>query len=161
MHIPGENTLQLKVDLSFFYIIICESTGRTFMKDVTAAVIIENEKVLITRRAADQRHAGWWEFPGGKVEDGESPEACLRRELMEELGVDAHIGDLLAESIFQYETGAIRLLAYCAEIIAGEIRMSVHDEFQWVSAADLAKFKLLPADRPIAEKLGAVMPGDA
>jgi len=125
------------------------------MKDVTAAVIIQNEKVLITRRAADEKHAGWWEFPGGKVEDGESPEVCLRRELMEELGVDAHIGDLLTESIFRYETGAIRLLAYRAEIVSGEIRLSVHDEFQWVSAADSLQFKLLPADRPIAEQLAA------
>ena len=127
------------------------------MRDVTAAVIIRNEKVLITRRAADEKHAGWWEFPGGKVEDGESPEVCLRRELMEELGVDALIGDLLAESVFRYETGAIRLLAYRAEIITGEIHLSVHDECQWVSAEDLLQFKLLPADRPIAEKLAVVM----
>ena len=126
------------------------------MKDVTAAVIIQDEKVLITRRAADQKHAGWWEFPGGKGEDGESPEACLRRELMEELGVDALIGDLFAESIFRYESGAIRLLAYRAEIISGEIRLSVHDECQWVSAEELAKYKLLPADRPIAEKLAKI-----
>ena len=125
------------------------------MKDVTAAVIIQNEKVLITRRAATEKHAGWWEFPGGKVEDGETPEVCLRRELLEELGVDALIGDLLAESIFGYETGAIRLLAYRAEIRSGEIRLCVHDEFQWVSAADSLQCKLLPADRPIAEKLAA------
>lgn len=125
------------------------------MQDVTAAVIYNDKKVLITRRAADEKHAGWWEFPGGKVEDGETSEACLRRELMEELGVNALIGDLLAESIFRYETGAIRLLAYRAEIISGEIRLSVHDECRWVSAEELLQFKLLPADRPIAEKLAA------
>lgn len=128
------------------------------MKDVTAAVIIQREKVLITRRAANEKHAGWWEFPGGKVEDGESPEACLKRELMEELGVEARIGKLLVESIYSYQAGQageIRLLAYYAEIISGEIHLSVHDECQWVSAEDLLQFKLLPADRPIAEKLAA------
>jgi len=126
------------------------------LQDVTAAVIIQNEKVLITRRAAGEKHAGWWEFPGGKIEVGETPEVCLRRELMEELGVDALIGNLLAESIFRYETGAIRLLAYRAEIITGEIRLSVHDECQWVSASDLSQCKLLPADRPIAEQLAKI-----
>ena len=75
------------------------------MKDVTAAVIVQDEKVLITRRAVNEKHAGWWEFPGGKVEDGESPKACLKRELMEELGVEARIGGLLAESIYSYQTG--------------------------------------------------------
>ena len=77
---------------------------RPNLQDVTAAVIIQNEKVLITRRAADQKHAGWWEFPCGKIEDGESPEVCLRRELIEELGVDTLIGELLAESIFRYNS---------------------------------------------------------
>jgi len=126
------------------------------MQDVTAAVIYNDKKVLITRRAAGQKHAGWWEFPGGKIEDGESPEVCLRRELMEELGVDAQIGDLLAESIFRYETGAIRLLAYRAEIISGEIQLCVHDACQWVSAAESLQCRLLPADRPIAEKLAKI-----
>ncbi len=125
------------------------------MKDVTAAVIISKNKVLITRRAANEKHNGWWEFPGGKVEEGESPEACLQRELMEELGVNASIGELIAESIFTYDTGAIQLLAYRAEIISGELKLSVHDEYQWVSVSDLLQFKLLPADRPIAEKLAA------
>lgn len=127
------------------------------MKDVTAAVIISKNKVLITRRAENEKHSGWWEFPGGKVEEGESPEACLQRELMEELGVETVIGERLAESIFAYDTGAIRLLAYRAEILSGELTLSVHDEYRWVRAADLLQFKLLPADRPIAEKLAEII----
>lgn len=69
------------------------------MKDVTAAIIIENNKVLLTRRAPGEKHAGWWEFPGGKVEPGEPPENCLRRELREELEIDAAIGKKPAENI--------------------------------------------------------------
>jgi len=123
------------------------------MQDVTAAVIFGGEKVLITRRAAGEKHAGWWEFPGGKIEEGESPESCLHRELMEELGIEASIGEQLAVSIFEYATGTIRLLAYRAEIISGELCLNVHDDYHWVNVLDLEQYKLLPADKPIAEML--------
>lgn len=123
------------------------------MKDVTAAVIMNNDKALITRRAEGEKHAGWWEFPGGKVEEGESPEGCLQRELLEELEIEAEIGEKLTESIFAYATGAIRLLAYRATIITGELCLHVHDEYQWVSVSELTNYQLLPADIPIAEHL--------
>jgi len=123
------------------------------MQDVTAAVIFSGEKVLITRRAAGEKHAGWWEFPGGKIEEFESPESCLQRELMEELGIETSIGERLAVSIFEYATGTIRLLAYRTEIISGELCLSVHDDYQWVNVLDLEQYELLPADKPIAERL--------
>jgi 8-oxo-dGTP diphosphatase len=123
------------------------------MKDVTAAIITQNNKVLLTRRAPGEKHAGGWEFPGGKVEENESPETCLRRELLEELEIETAIGDKLTETIHTYETGAIRLLAYRATILSGALRLHVHDEYRWVSVADLTQFKLLPADVPIAEYL--------
>lgn len=123
------------------------------MQDVTAAVIFREGKILITRRASGEKHEGWWEFPGGKIEDGETPENCLQRELLEELGITAGIGALVAESIFEYETGAIRLLAYQAEIISGQLTLRVHDEYRWVEASNLCTFRLLPADKPIAEQL--------
>jgi len=123
------------------------------MQDVTAAIIYNNGKILITRRAPGEKHAGWWEFPGGKIEAGETPEMCLQRELMEELAVDTVIFEQLAESIFEYQTGAIRLLAYRVEIITGELTLRVHDHLEWAEPSELAGFNLLPADRPIAEKL--------
>ncbi len=123
------------------------------MKDVTAAIITHNNKVLLTRRAPGEKHAGWWEFPGGKVEAGESPESCLRRELREELEIETSIGDKLTESIYSYETGSIRLLAYRATILSGALLLHVHDEYQWVSVAQLTQYSLLPADIPIAEFL--------
>ncbi len=123
------------------------------MQDVTAAVIYSAEKVLITRRADGEKYAGWWEFPGGKIEEGESPESCLQRELMEELGIETSIGERLAVSIFEYATGTIRLLAYRTEIISGELCLNVHDDYQWVNVSDLKQYKLLPADKPIAERL--------
>ena len=123
------------------------------MHDVTAAIIYNNGKILITRRSPGEKHAGWWEFPGGKIEAGETPETCLRRELMEELAIDTVIGEQFAESIFEYEAGAVRLLAYRVEIISGEFTLRVHDRLQWVDTSKLCRFKLLPADRPIAKKL--------
>lgn len=128
------------------------------MKDVTAAIITQNNKVLLTRRAPGEKHAGWWEFPGGKVEAGESPESCLHRELLEELEIETTIGEKLTENIHTYETGAIRLLAYRATILSGSLQLHVHDEYQWVSVADLTQFKLLPADIPIAEFLQKTSP---
>ena len=106
------------------------------MKDVTAAIITLEDKVLLTRRAPGEKHAGGWEFPGGKVESGESPETCLRRELREELEIETIIGEKLTESIHTYETGAIRLLAYRATILSGSHQLHVHDEYQWVSVAE-------------------------
>lgn len=124
------------------------------MKDVTAAIIIENNKVLLTRRAPGEKHAGWWEFPGGKVEAGESPELALQRELFEELEIDAAIGEKLIENIHRYDTGTIRLMAYHATILSGDLSLHVHDEYQWVSIHELTQFQLLPADVPIAAFLG-------
>ena len=70
--------------------------------DVTAAIIRKNGKVLIARRARGQHLEGLWEFPGGKIENGETPEACLKRELFEEFGIDVRIGRFIAESCFSY-----------------------------------------------------------
>lgn len=120
------------------------------MKDVTAAIILEKGRVLITRRAPGEKHAGRWEFPGGKVEPGETPEACLRRELLEELEINTVIGEKLAESIYTYETGAIRLLAYRATIISGDLRLHVHDDYRWVAVDELTQYPLLDADVVIA-----------
>jgi 8-oxo-dGTP diphosphatase len=123
------------------------------IKEVTAAIICKNEKILIARRAAGENMAGGWEFPGGKLEKGETPEECLERELSEEFGVAARVGDFFCESIYRYPKGTIRLLAYFAEIVRGEIGLSVHDKIAWVTADEIRAYDLLPADIPIAEKL--------
>lgn len=123
------------------------------MKDVTAAVIVRGNQVFLARRAPGENFAGGWEFPGGKVEDGESPEQCLRRELLEELGVKAEVRHLIGESIYHYGRGAIRLLAYRVDLITEEVQLRVHDDCRWVEITDLLSCDLLPADVPIAQKL--------
>jgi 8-oxo-dGTP diphosphatase len=127
------------------------------IREVTAAIIRKNGRILIARRAAGENMAGGWEFPGGKLEAGETPEECLKRELSEELSITAQIGSFFCESIYHYPKGTIRLLAYFAEIVRGEISLSVHDQIAWVSADKLMTYGLLPADVPIAEKLAQTL----
>ncbi len=122
------------------------------MQDVTAAIVVDNGNVLIARRAGG-KHAGWWEFPGGKVEPGESPERCLQRELAEEFGVEAKVGEFVTESIYDYGRGTIRLLAYRVDLASLELKLIDHDRVMWVRPGELSQHRLLPADRPIAETL--------
>jgi len=123
------------------------------MKLVTAAIIIDNVKVLIAQRAGNQNLAGKWESPGGKIEPGETPEECLKREVYEELGINIEVDDFFVESIYQYDTGTIKLIAYKAKWIDGEYRLSVHSEIKWVKPYELENYDFSPADISFVEKL--------
>lgn len=128
------------------------------VKDVTAAIILDGDgKVFIARRAPGENMAGGWEFPGGKLEENEIAEECLKRELFEEFGIEARIKGFFCESRYEYPQGLIRLLAYFAEITGGEIRPSVHDDYRWVRTDELPGYALLPADVPVAERLVGMM----
>ena len=81
------------------------------LKKVAAAIAIQDGKVLVARRAPGEKLAGMWEFPGGKVESHESVQQCIVRELAEELGVRASAGEILAETTYTYDGGAIHLIA--------------------------------------------------
>jgi len=120
---------------------------------VTAGVIKDNDKVLLTRRAPKENFAGGWEFPGGKIEINETPQACLARELKEELNIDVSVGKFCTEVAHDYGNMNINLIAYYCTIIDGEIQISVHDKYKWVNINDLLKYDLLPADIPIAKKV--------
>jgi 8-oxo-dGTP diphosphatase len=123
------------------------------MKLVTAAIIQDGEKYFITRRGPAEKLAGFWEFPGGKVEENETLQDCLKRELKEELGIDANVGAELTSSDYIYEHGSIRLAALTATIVNGRPTLTVHDKYDWLRPAEILKLKLAPADIPIAEFL--------
>ncbi len=122
---------------------------------VTAAILVKDEKILIGRRKPGLRYAGKWEFPGGKVEPGETLRDCLKRELSEELDIQVEVGAAFAETVFSYHRGPVHLTAFWVDWIDGEMRATDHDRIAWVSPADLIAYDLLPADIPFAEKLGA------
>jgi 8-oxo-dGTP diphosphatase len=129
------------------------------MKTVTAAVIVRGGRVLIARRGPGEKLAGMWEFPGGKVEPGETLENCLTRELREELGLIVSVGKVLAESIYHYEYGSIRLVAMLTTVRSGTMTLSVHDRVEWVYPRALSNFSLAPADIAIAERLKIIFKG--
>jgi len=108
---------------------------------------------LIAQRAEDQRLAGKWEFPGGKIEPGETPEECLIREIEEELGIKIEVDKFFAESIYRYDIGTIKLLAYKARWIDGECKPAVHSQIKWVKPNELENYDFAPADISIIKKL--------
>jgi len=123
------------------------------MKTVTAAIIYRGGKVLLARRASGEKQAGYWEFPGGKLEPGETLAACLCREIAEELNVEISVGAILATSDHRYEHGAIHLVAMKAAIVSGRLCPTVHDQLCWVPVEELLQYRLSPADIPIARAL--------
>jgi len=120
---------------------------------VTAAVIEKDGKILIAQRKAGDRFSRLWEFPGGKLEPGENPEQCLRRELREELGVEARVEDFLGSFPFASPYLAIELLAYRVSIVGGRLAPNDHEELRWVSPADLKDFPFTEPDIPLVEIL--------
>ena len=121
--------------------------------DVAAAVIKRGGTVFLTRRGGDESFPGMWEFPGGKIENGETPEECCRRELKEELGIDAEIGEFFMESRHAYSEFTVRLHVYRIPAFTGNITLRNHDEAAWVIPEELQSYSLLPADVPVAEAL--------
>jgi 8-oxo-dGTP diphosphatase len=126
---------------------------------VTAAVIRKNGKILITRRPDGKPQGGLWEFPGGKLHDGESPQEALRRELVEELDLEIEVGGIFEVVYYRYDWGPVLILAYICRPLGGAIRNLEVAEHRWVTTGQIGAFDLLPADRPIVRKLIEAFPG--
>jgi len=120
---------------------------------VTAGIIEENGMVLIARRKPGKHMGGKWEFPGGKVEPGESPEQSLARELDEELSVRAHVGKFLCTAFFEADGVSLELLVYRVDRVEGKPSLREHDEIRWVRPEQLASYDLADSDRMVVEAL--------
>lgn len=121
---------------------------------VAALVTNHHGEVLLTQRRDDQDHPLLWEFPGGKIEPGEAPEAALARELREELGVAAHIGGIWEVLFHRYPRYDVYILVYRAQLDAGEAPRAVEvKDFAWVAPAELGRYAILPADAPLVARL--------
>ncbi|WP_163337230.1 NUDIX domain-containing protein [Desulfopila sp. IMCC35008] len=122
---------------------------------VAAAIVRKNGLILAARKKRGLHLAGYWEFPGGKVEPGESPRSCLQRELKEELDITCKIGDFLGESLHDYGSKHIRLLGYYAVADDSQVRLSDHDRICWLPPDKLHTLNWAPADIPLVERVEA------
>ncbi|PGN02823.1 (deoxy)nucleoside triphosphate pyrophosphohydrolase [Priestia megaterium] len=123
------------------------------MKKVVAAIIKEKDQLLIAQRHSKDPLSGKWEFPGGKLEPGETPEECLVREIREELRVEIEIRSFYDDNVYGSKDQAIHLLFYWAEVVSGEVTPVVHDDVKWINIKELARFDFAPADIPIVKRL--------
>ncbi|CAM2949818.1 (deoxy)nucleoside triphosphate pyrophosphohydrolase [Skermania piniformis] len=122
---------------------------------VVAAAIVAGNRLLLGRRGDPAEMAGRWELPGGKVRPGEDPSTALCRELDEELGVQARVGDRIGDDVPVGTEYVLR--AYRADIVAGTPVARAHTELRWVDAAELAAVDLLDADRVWLTDLRALL----
>jgi 8-oxo-dGTP diphosphatase len=120
---------------------------------VTAGILEQEGLVLIARRRPGKHMAGKWEFPGGKIENGESPEQSLARELHEELDVRARIGELLCCASYEGDGVSLELLVYRVDGFEGTPVLREHEEMRWVAPRDLTTYDLADSDRRVVEKL--------
>ncbi|HHW30796.1 MAG TPA: 8-oxo-dGTP diphosphatase MutT [Clostridiaceae bacterium] len=123
------------------------------MKQVTAAIIRQDNKVLIAQRAADDECGLLWEFPGGKLEEGETPEECITREIKEELNLDVEVIDIFTTSIYRYNSQDIKFTVFNVRLIGGNLRLNVHNQVKWVDINQLKNYNFMPADIEFVEKL--------
>ncbi|MDE5422441.1 (deoxy)nucleoside triphosphate pyrophosphohydrolase [Ancylomarina sp. DW003] len=121
--------------------------------DVTAAIIRKGNRFLCAQRKDSSEQAGKWEFPGGKIEIGETPEICLERELYEEFNIQASCGEFLCENTHDYGDKIVKLKAYFIESTQGNFQLLAHKDIKWLTCDTMLKLDWAEADLPIVHKL--------
>ena len=123
------------------------------MTEVTCAIIIEKERVLVTQRSEEMPHPLKWEFPGGKVKEGESPEYCIKREIQEELGLRVVVKQLLPSVKHAYGNHTIKLIPFICSREEGKISLSEHKSFRWIPIEEVEEVDWLDADAEVVRVL--------
>ena len=124
--------------------------------EVAAAIIIKDGKVFATQRGYGEWQ-GWWEFPGGKIESGESPEAALVREIREELDADIEVGELLETVEWDYPKFHLTMHCYMCSLISESMHLNEHESAAWLTRETIHSVKWLPADEGLVGKIGKVI----
>lgn len=119
------------------------------MIEVVAGVIYKNNKFLIAQRNLKKAQGGLWEFPGGKVEEGESYENALAREIKEEFNANIEVNEYIGENIHHYPEKDIRLLFYKARLLSENIELLEHEDYKWITKDDKDNFEFAGADKVV------------
>ncbi|MBM3425974.1 MAG: (deoxy)nucleoside triphosphate pyrophosphohydrolase [Bacteroidetes bacterium] len=122
---------------------------------VSCLLLFHEGKILATQRGGTMDLSGYWEFPGGKVEVGESPENCLIREIREELSIEIHICAAFTPVMHAYPTKQIQLIPFLATWHGGSLKLTEHAQSQWLTKEDLLSLDWAPADLPIVQEVRA------
>lgn len=120
---------------------------------VTAGILIKRGKVLVAKRLPESHRGSLWEFPGGKLEAGEDPRSCLKRELLEELDIEVRVGEILEVVYHRYERCPVLLLGYRCELEKGIPKALQSHGYRWVGREELEDLSMPEADWPIRDKL--------
>jgi 8-oxo-dGTP diphosphatase len=120
--------------------------------DVTCAIIIINNKILVTQRSEKMKLPLKWEFPGGKLEENESKIDCIKREIKEEINIDIEILKKLSNSIYNYGDFKINLIPFLAKHVLGEIKLTEHRDYKLLEKVELLTLDWAEADLPIVEE---------
>ena len=136
-----------------------DNLGGYFMaKDifVVGAALLQDDKVLVSRRNSDRILGDLWEFPGGKIEPGETGEACIVRECREELGVEIFVERELEELYQEYPEQIVHLYFYLCQIKNGVVDRREHKAIAWITKDQIESYMFCPADKKFLERLGLI-----
>src|SRR5690606_5661217 len=120
---------------------------------VVGAVIVKDDAILCAQRGMEKSLPGLWEFPGGKIEENETPEAALKREIQEEMHCHVEIGERVEHTIYEYDFGIVHLTTFFCKLVAGTPTLTEHMAIEWLKANELDQLDWAPADIPAIQKL--------
>ena len=124
--------------------------------EVVAAIIIRDDQVFATQRGYGE-WKGWWEFPGGKMESGESPQEALKREIREELDAEITVGQLIETVEWDYPTFHLTMHCFVCTLLSEDMHLNEHDAAAWLTKETLHSVKWLPADEGLIQKIAAIL----
>jgi 8-oxo-dGTP diphosphatase len=122
------------------------------MIDVTCAIIIKENRILVTQRSEKMSLPLKWEFPGGKIEENENAENCILREIKEELNLEIEIIARLESKQFNYPTISINLIPFISKYLSGELKLAEHSDFKWLTKEELISLNWAPADISVLQE---------